>query len=513
MGKKKSVVFMTLITIVIVALCALVALPTFPIGTTDSWNPVALQYDLDADLGGGYYVYYYPEGVIPASEYDEQLAALDVAKKEADAANKEKAEEEYNEFLDSYVPYVKDGKATGLYLSKDSDLDVVEDGQPTDEFKVNFANAANAIANRFAQKEYSSLRYAIVNDFAIRVELPYSEFNASGVMSTLMLTGDVTLSVGGVVVEELAEEGATVAALIKNVSIGSRYKTSYLKIKFTSAGREMVERVKDTLSTSSTTSSATTLDLKIGDDVVAQIYQDSIMANNREARVFAVDQINEVYLETFEILLNDALTGSDYGIQFRTLTTGDVRTFAPVYGENVLTLLYIALAIVLVAILVLPIVFMGRFGVVSAYTSLSYFIITGICFAFITGGVFEVSLGTVLIFLVGLALVNVLHYHTYGAIKKEFELGKTIESCVKFGYKKTLWNTVDVYAVLALGALAGLIGVAGLYTLALQAFICVVSAAFCNLLWARVINFTLLSASTDKYKYFRFAREEEDDDE
>ena len=519
MGKKKSVVLMTLLTIVIVALCALVAFPAFPIpGSPDSWNPVALQYDLDADLGGGYYVYYYPEGVIPEAEYDEQLAALQAAYDEADAKDKDKALEELNEFKADYVAYTKDGKATSLYLSTDAELAIVDDGLVTDEFKTNFSKVSAALAKRFAQKEYSTLRYAVVDDFALRVELPYSELNASGIFSALMLTGDFTLAVGDEVVDELETEDAHISDLIKSISIGTRYKTSYLKVKFTAKGEEVIKRVKDSLSnmpTSSTTdtSSYTTLDLKIGDSVIAQIYKDSILATNREARVFAVDQINKAYLQTFEILLDSVTEEGGFELSFRDLTTSDIRTFEPVYGENVLTLLYIALAIFLVAILVLPVVFMGRYGLVGTYASLSYFIITTICFAFITGGIFEVSLGTVLIFLVGLALVNVLHYYVYGAIKKEFELGKTVESSVKLGYKKTLWSMIDIYAVLALGALAALIGVAGVYTLALQALICLVAAAFCSLLWARAINFVLLSASKNKYKYFRFVREDDEDDE
>ena len=71
---------------------------------------------------------------------------------------------------------------------------------------------------------------------------------------------------------------------------------------------------------------------------------------------------------------------------------------------------------------------------------------------------------------------------------------------------------VDLYAVLLLGALALLIGVAGVHTLALQALIVVITCAFINLLWARAINFTYLSASKNKYKYFRFAREDDDDE-
>jgi len=65
---------------------------------------------------------------------------------------------------------------------------------------------------------------------------------------------------------------------------------------------------------------------------------------------------------------------------------------------------------------------------------------------------------------------------------------------------------------LLFGALALLIGAAGLNTFALQAIICIVMAALCNLVEGRVINALLLSASKDKYKYFRLVREDEDDE-
>ena len=166
----------------------------------------------------------------------------------------------------------------------------------------------------------------------------------------------------------------------------------------------------------------------------------------------------------------------------------------------------------MVALIVLAIVKMGRFGGVSVYNTLSYLIIVGLCFAFISEGVFEITLGSVFMFLAGLVLMNVMQAHIYKAVKTEFDLGKTVESSVKGGYKKTLWGVVDIYAVALLGALSLLIGAAGLATLAWQAVICIVAAAVCNLLWARAISFTLLSASKNKYKYFRFVREDDDDE-
>ena len=61
---------MVLLTIVIVVLCAITVVPSFTIpGTVKIWNPVVKQYDLGADLDGGYYAYYYPTGVISETEW------------------------------------------------------------------------------------------------------------------------------------------------------------------------------------------------------------------------------------------------------------------------------------------------------------------------------------------------------------------------------------------------------------------------------------------------------------
>ncbi|MBE7067735.1 MAG: hypothetical protein E7381_00380 [Clostridiales bacterium] len=516
MGKKKSVVLMILLTVVIVALCALVAFPAFSVpGTVDKWNPVVLQYDLGADLGGGYYAYHYPEGVISETEYEENVSALADAMQSAQDSNDteayEKAKTEHDEYVESYSKFL------GLYLSTDPELGIVDDeGKPTQEYYDEFQKTAQEIKARYAKKGYSDYRVTVVDAFSIRVELPKSEINAGSIMATLSLTGDLTLQKGGELVDELKSEGAKASDLIKSVSVATRYKTAYLKIKFTEKGEAMIERLKEELSEASTTtdqSTATTIDIKIGEETVAQIYKDNIMDNNREARVLPVEQQNKAYVETFEILLESALENGGFDVTFQSLATSEIRTFKPVYGEKVLTLLYIALAVVILALLVLPVIFMGRYGVAGLYSTLSYFIITTICFAFISKGVFEITLGSMLIFLLGLILVNVLHAIVYGAIKKEFTLGKTVESSVKGGYRKTIWTIVDIYAVLLLGALALLVGVAGTYTLALQALICIVTGAFCSLLWARAINFVFLSASKNKFGYFRFVREDDEDDE
>ena len=492
MGKKKSVVLMVLLTIVIVVLCALVAFPSVPLGEINRWSPIAERYDFGADLGGGYYTYYYPQGVISETVYVENLSALEG--------------EEADEYEDSYK------KFNGLYLSTDVDDGVLNaDGEVTETFKTEFEKLAKEVNNRFEKKGYSAYRVAVVDDYAIRVEVPKSESQVSEVFTQFSQTGALTIEKGGELVDELKAEDVQVSDLISGFSVATKYKATYLSVKFTSKGKAMVSRVKSELSESSTAGeSATTLDIKLGGETVVSIYKDAIVSGNGEARPMALDQTEGHRIETYAIMLNSVLD-NEYKISFSDVS--DIRMFAPVYGSAVVTLLYIALGVSLLLALVLPIVKMGRFGVVSAYGTLSYFIVAGICFKYITGGVFEFSLGTVFVFLAGLAVMNVLQMQLYGAIKKEFDLGKTVESSVKGGYKKTIWGVVDVYAVLLLSAIVLLFAGAGVFTMALQAIICIVTGAFCNLLWLRGINYTFLSASKNKFKYFRFVREDDDDDE
>ena len=503
MGKKKSVVLITLISIVIAVLCAITLFPSFEIpfridGTYKTWNPVVKQYDLGADLGGGYYTYYYPEGVIPASEYESNYENLTSVEAKAEYENK-------------YVSY------KGLYLEK-AEKSIFDDEETasvstvSDEFKAAFTKATELIVARFEDKGYSTSRVAVVDDYALRVELPASEVNYSSAFASYMNVGEMVVTKGGAEVEEF--EDAALTDYFKGFEVGVRNKAVYVEVKLTKEGKDWIKDIKGELSSASSASSsesATTLDFVIGGETILQIYGDYISDKN-EIMLGTNDLSYEDVFSTWGVLLNSALKDGYADITFQALETQSIRTFEPVYGENTLTLLYIALGVLLLACIVLPIVFYRGYGVTCAYSTLSYLVVVGICFAFISEKVFEITLGSVLVFALGLLLVNFFNAKIYAAIKEGVNR-KTVESCTKDGYKKTLAGIIDVYAVLVIGAIIFLTAVSGVYTMALQALICFITGAFCNLLWGRLINYLYLSAAKDKYKYFHFVREEDEDDE
>ena len=491
MGKKKSIVLMVLLTIVIVILCAITVVPTFPFGIKN-WNPVVTQNDFGADLEGGYYAYYYPTGIISETDYKN----LSADEKEDYAAHK------------------------GLYYKKDTSLGVcVKNGNSyaiSEQFKEEFENTKNLIVSRYEQKGYSDFSVTVVDDYALKVQLPASatlKADGMNVQTTAYSTIGLFAEIGGLELKKAdtvikERDDYEMNEIIKKFSVFSRYDYAWIKVEFTEVGKTMIKEFKDSAATD-------TLNLFLGDatQAVMQISAADHVTTRSTVEYPVAPIMDKAYVDSLVILLNSSLNvvADDY-VSLNQVKEADVCEYKAVYGENTLLLLYIALAAITVGIIAFSIVKMGGFGVASAYSTVSYLIVVAMFYAFVAKGVFEVTLGSALAYVLGLVIMNVLNVHVYNAIKAEFALGKTVESSVKGGYRKTIGNVVDVYAVLLLGAIALLIGAAGVSTFAWQAIICVVMGAFCNLLWTRVINVMLLSSSKNKYKYFRFVREDDDDE-
>ncbi|MBE5747557.1 MAG: hypothetical protein E7352_05255 [Clostridiales bacterium] len=546
MGKKKSVVLMTFLTIVIVALCVITAFPSFRLpwseNKKDKWVPAILQMDVGRDFGDGYYTYYYPNGVITEADYRAEYLDYETTANEA-TEDKDEAEKAFEDFKTAYA---RVEGVNGLRFSTDDDAGILADYEVTkdsagkvldcvgvisEDFNVAFGRAVNEVKKRYAAKEYEYCNINVVNDYVLRLELGAGEKTETGLngeigndpltsatqaFTLFNMFGEFTFMQNGETVPVLAnDDGTTVKDLVEEVKLKTKNDVTFLQIIFTAQGSKMVSDF--------TSSGATTLDVAIGGQKMMSVPSSYV---SFEKINFPIAELGDTrYAETIAILLSslrdtgviyigDADAYSPIAFSFAEINpNADIRSFSGDYGENVLYWVFGGVLLIMLALMVASVIKKGGFGIVNVYTNLSYFIITALCFAFISAGVLEFSAASIMIFLFGLVLVNVFHSITYNAIKKEFMQGKTVQSAVRNGYKKTLWNVIDVYAVLLLAALALLVGVANLHTLAIQALICVIAAAFCSLLWERGINYVLLSASNNKYKYFRFVREDDEDED
>lgn len=492
---------MTLLTIVLIALCVITAFPAFSFpwgGGVKGWQPATESLDFGSDFNGGYYAYYYPEGVVSEAEFNDNYENFE-------------SQDKQTEYKESYV------KHGGLYLAKDEKYGIFDDAEKdglssqdvSEDFKASIAEAVKIISDRYAKKGFSDFRVSVVDDYALKVEIPYADASASTTVTAFSNLGAVDLALGETALEDLQDEDIT--DYITGFSIGNQYDYSYISVKLTKAGKELIGKQKDGLSSTQTNDTSTTLWVRVGGENVIPIYSDNVLSDNSVNCAYLENE-NKVQLETIVILLNSALENGEMELSFRDASS-EIRVREGAYGENAKTLFLVAMGLVTLLAIALPIVKYGRYGVTMAYGVVSYFVITVLCFAFITGtGTFEITAATALMYTLGLALIDVMSARVYNAVKKEFDLGKTVASSVSLGYKKTLWTTVDVYAVLLLGALSALIMTGSLQTIALQAVISIVAAAFCSLLWTRVINYVHLSSVKDKYKYFRFVREDDDDE-
>lgn len=499
MGKKKSVVLMVIISIILVALTVFTVCPSFWFPWDDGlkgWNSVVTEFvDYGSDYKGGYYAYYYPEGVITEAEYNGMLDSL------ADQDDKD-------EYAAEYIP------CGSLYVSKEADF--LTDGEEiTAEFRTEMNTIRDVIADRYSKKGYSSYSVSVVDNFAIRVELPASETSYQETFQLFANTGALTVKLNGEVVDEFKGEDVNASDYFKDFSVRAQFAYRFIHVQLAPAGVDLINRLEEAGSLTAQ-GSDTTLDgssglwIYVGDQALMPIYAENV-ASDTVLKCMLNEAKVEGSLQSYTILLNSALKNGGFSFSFSDVSS-EIRQMSHVYGENSHGAMLILLGVLTLAAIVAAIVLFKKYGVAFAYMVCTYVSMTGLSFAFIAAGVFEFTLGTTLAYVLGLAVMFALHAKTFGAIKEGIAAGKTVNSSVSLGYKKTLWTTVDVYVVLALAGLALALGVAGVATMAWQLLICVVAGAFNSLLWGRVINHLNLSASKDKYKYFGMVREDDDDE-
>lgn len=495
MGKKKSVVLLTLITIVIVALCVVALVPSFSLSvfkedSVQTWNPVTSIYDKDEVLGGGYVARYYPEGVISGAEYESDCLDYEAA-----------GEEELEEYKNSYR------KFGGLYLSTDPDDGILtksgEEYVVTEAFAQWIAETADLIADRVAAyTEFSSINVSVVDDYAIEVKIPSSNAEiSSSALQAFAYTGSLSVSDGTNTYPSKTEKASD---YFKSFKVKTSGTSAYIQITATDLGTEKLTSFKEN-------SASSTISFNVGDDTL--LSPQGSYLENIDGNTWGVGVGSEDAGKILALVLDSALNATLGDGGFSLDVDGEqISTFEPVYGENGDVLLLVAALVALLVAVVLPVILYKGFGVAMAFGTMTYFLVVTYLYGFVTNAVFEVSVGSATAFILGLALIFVLNSRVYAKIKEEFALGKTVDSSVKLAFKRTLLPAVDVCVVAVLCSIAGLFASSGVHTLAAQCLICFAAVSFVCLIWTRVLNTLLISATKDKFAFYRLKREDVDDE-
>lgn len=291
MGKKKSVVLLTLITIVIVVLCALAVVPSFHLSvfredSVKTWNPVVSLYDLDEDLGGGYVARFYPKGIISGAEYESDL--LDYAD-DADALE---------EYKNSYAAF------NGLYLSTDPDDGILtkNDGatyEVTEAFKKWIDETVTLVSDRFARMGYSSLNVSVIDGYALEVKIPASSSSvSSSVMQAFSYTGSLSVSDDSNTYPSKTEQATDYFRSFKLKTSGN---SAYIQIKATDLGSEKLAAFKEN-------SSSSTVSFKIGDNTL--ISPQGSYLENLSGNTWAIGVTSKDSGKVLAIALDSALHSS-----------------------------------------------------------------------------------------------------------------------------------------------------------------------------------------------------------
>lgn len=501
MGKVKSAIILTFMSLLIAALMIVCFVPIqFGLNGMERFDPIVVNADRDPDLGtsygaardkfsltqnyngGGVVAVYYPEGVVSAKEYDDNVDGFTDESKRAD-------------YEEQYAP-VADG---ALYLEKKV---AYEGDNVSDSFKEEFEKGAELLRSRFGRL-HEEVRVEVADEYTVRVTVP-RDLSAS--LTPFSYMGDFTVSYG---TDEASAEvilpyrDAPITDYVKGahtrVAAGG---TPYVVIDFTKEGRKIIAE-----KTADAAENAATMFFKVGDNIALQL---SVSEQIDRASLFiSSSDFTSTNAKISAILIDTSLNGVQASM---SSVVGDTMTFPAFYGENAMLFVYIAFGVLFAAMLVFFFVRYALLGFVNLYTYLLFVCVNLLCVWAIP--FLDLSVETVIAFLLVSVLLAVSNAVVFEGARKEFALGKTIVSSVKGSYKRNFWHIFDLHVVLAiagfvtfgvaLGALRQFAFVFGLGTV----FSGIFTLAINRLNWA-----TMMAFCKNKGKFCNYKRVEAEDDE
>ena len=504
MGKKKSAFLLALYTLLIALLC-FICVASFNYGENGMYTFSSIL-DLtkkDADLGaeyganatyngGGYSAVYYPEGVISAETYENELAGI------ADEAERAKYEAKYRAY-----------QGGTLYLEVETACD--EEGAVLESFASAFASAKEMFAARVARLNMDGARVSVRDDYTVEVFLPAMMENEYYALSRLVFTGELSIRYGAS--EDAAADafsikrGETVADYVKSVSSAAGGGTHYLAVHFTDAGREAIAKTTASAgSTDSESGSSTTnyLYFYVGDTAILSLTIGEPVADD----LYISGSYTGETANVTAILLDSAIQGGTNDLSF---TAGDALQIPAGYGENALMWLYISYGVVFVAMMAFFFVRYRALAFAQLYTYLLFTACTLLCVWAIP--FLYLSVETYVAFLFTSLMLSAGNAMTFEAARKEYALGKTYASSVKTGYKKCLWKLIDLHIVVAVFAfLVYAIALPGIQTAAFVMGLTAVFSGLGVLLFNRFTWAMVAALSKKSGKLGNFKREEIEDE-
>ena len=494
MGKVKSAICLTLITLIVAVLGVLSTVSIeFDTAAGKAYNSFISYMKKDAVfgnelkngayVGGGYVTVYYPEGVISAEEYEANLAAYG-----SDAEGKAEYEDKYTRH-----------EGGAIYLETETVYN--EEGTAISEaFKTSFANNVKALQERYEQSRIPGVKLEIADEYTVRVTLPSMESAASAYVSFYAYAGEATIAYG-TADAVLGESDKTISDYIKGASSQTVQDVSYVIIDFTKEGRELVKAA-----TAGAAETASTLFINVGDQSVIQL---SVNEEIDQKSLFISGSYTDETAGAVATLIDQSVNGTQADL---AMTVDKSAAFEAEGGNNALLFVYIGVGVLFLAMVVFFAVRYHALAITQVYAFLIFLIATIISLAFIP--FVYLGVGTIAAFALTAVLLCVSNAASFEYAKKEYALGKTMTSSVKTGYKKCFWHLFDLHVILALAAFI----VAAIATTELQVFafmlgLGTVFSGVCSLLISRFMWAITMGFSKKQGSFCNFKKEEVEEDD
>ncbi len=288
---------------------------------------------------------------------------------------------------------------------------------------------------------------------------------------------------------------------VKSVESVTRNGNSFVHVKLTEEGKKIL---KEKTSGASSESSNTLYFNVGGESVISLTVKDPL---DDDVYISSSAYTREI-ASTVATLLHSARGGSETDLVF---SLGGTYVLEGAYGTNALMFMYIVFGIC--AALMLGFFFFRYrlLGFVHLYTCLLFTIATVLCvwsIPFLT-----LSVETFTAFMLMLGVLSLSNAITFEHARKEYELGKTIASSVKTGYKKCTWHLFDLHIVLALIGFVGFgIAITNITSFLFTVGLLAVFSGLGSLVINRFTWATMMALAKNKRAFCNFKVEESDDE-
>lgn len=502
MGKVKSAIITALLVAAVLVLALFATISCDLPGGVNRYNSFVSKISLGGDLTGYAVRIIYPEGVRSDSDYNDVVSDLD----ENNAAKREN-------YLNKYV------NSGSLWIDKEKFGE--DDGKA---FAESVKADAEIISDRLSQKGYTSYSVTVVDGYAIKISVPtgfsyaalksYDQTERTVAMNDIARTvtcltaeGELSLRDSGTFEDSHSilssgeeKRGGKLGEYVESASVYSSGGNHAVKIKLTKDGFDKVN--------AAVSGGSGTAYLYIGETSLGLTFTRGTALTERTLYFQAEKNYCEDYAIAIDSVANGNLVVNNYN-DAKASSSAVLAASAPEFGDNAAIWLAAAVLLIIVAAMVYSVIKYKALGAVNALMILAYSVT--LVTAILLMGV-QVTVAGAFVALLGLAVLCASNFHAFEAVRNETAAGRTVQSAVKLGYKKSLFGILDAHIVLFIAAaLMSLIGVGELAASGLIFLIGILASYVIHWL-TRFMWYVLSSPARNKFKFCGFERRVEEDE-